>query len=119
MTTISQTPNRRNGLIGTILRLVAACALLIIGAYLVMLGAGKLFNDSKPTAQETHTIECRRIQLRSDESVHLVDAIGVVSAPDQSLLWDEMSTTDREAAYQWCRNNNQPLFNELYTGQQP
>ena len=108
MTTISQTPNRGNGLIGTILRLVAACALLIIG---------KLFSYSKPAAQETHTIECRRIQLRSDESVHLVDAIGVVSAPDQSLLWDEMSTTDREAAYQWCRNNNQPLFNELYTGQ--
>ena len=66
MTTISQTPNRRNGLIGTILRLVAACALLIIGAYLVMLGAGKLFSYSKPVAQETHTIECRRIQLLID-----------------------------------------------------
>ena len=117
MTTISQTPNRRGGLIGTILRLLFACALLIVGAYLVMLGAGKLFSYSKPTAQETHTIECRRIQLRSDESVHLVDAIGVVSAPDQSLLWDEMSTTEREAAFRWCRNNNQPLFNELYTGQ--
>lgn len=51
MTTISQTPNRRDGLIGTILRLVAACALLIIGAYLVMLGAGKLFSYSKPAAE--------------------------------------------------------------------
>ncbi len=114
MTTITQ-PTQRGSRSLIIIRLVIACALLIIGAYLIMIAAGNLFGDNTPAAQETHTIECRRIQMRSDESVHLVDAIGAVSAPDQTLVWDELSTTDREAAFRWCRDNNQLTFNDLYT----
>lgn len=110
MTTIA--PSRRNTF-QTVQRVLLACVLLVLGVFAVMYASSNLLGAS--TAQQpSHTLECRRIQMRYDESLHFVAAIGIDVAIDQLGIWNNMSTTQREAALQWCRNNNQPTFNDLY-----